>query len=111
MDGMTLGEVARMMSRLEQQLAALSTQVAHLTQSTTRIERDLTAHVDLQHERTKQRNADMSSVRRKLDEHEAAIDSVSQWRWTMTGKLAGLMAGSAILGTGAVTAAAKLLGA
>jgi hypothetical protein len=99
-----------MMSRMEAQLQALGAQVAHLTSATTRVETELRGHVERQTDRTVRRDAEMSAVRSKLDEHERAIDSVSQWRWTMTGKLAGIMAGSAILGTGAVTAAAKLLG-
>jgi len=109
-EGVTLGEVARMMSRAEAQLQALSAQVAHLASATTRIETELRGHVERQTDRTVRRDAQMTEVRSELDKHERAIDSVSQWRWTVTGKFAGIMAGSAILGSGAVTAAAKLWG-
>ena len=99
-----------MMGRMETQLQALGAQVAHLTSATTRVETELRGHVERQTDRTVRRDAQMTDVRKTLDEHERAIESVSQWRWTVTGKLAGIMAGSAILGSGAATAVAKLLG-
>jgi hypothetical protein len=99
-----------MMSRTEAQLQALSTQLAHLASVTTRVETELRGHVERQTDRTARRDAQMAEVRTKLDEHERALDSVSQWRWMVTGRLASIMAGSAILGTGAATAATKLLG-
>lgn len=109
-EGVTLGEVARMMSRAEAQLQALSAQVAHLASATTRIETELRGHVERQTDRTVRRDAQMIEVRSELDKHEQSIASAERWRWMMVGRMAGVMAGAGAGGAGIVTAVAKLWG-
>lgn len=97
-----------MMSRLEAEIRSLAAQVASLTSVATETRAELKAHAELQAARTVGRDKEMSSVREQLREHEQSIASAERWRWTMVGRMAGIMAGAGAGGAGLVTAALRM---
>lgn len=97
-----------MMSRLEAEIRSLAAQVANLTSVATETRSELKAHAELQTIRTAGRDKEMAAVREQLAEHEQAIATADRWRWTMVGRMAGIMAGAGAGGAGLVTAALRM---
>lgn len=97
-----------MMSRLEAEIRSLAAQVTNLTSVATKTQSALEGHAELQTIRTANRDKEMASVRERLDAHEQAIATADRWRWTMVGRMAGIMAGAGAGGAGLVTAALRM---
>lgn len=114
----TIGELARVIGRLDMQMQSVGAELARVASEVTRVASDvrvvrtqLEAHVERQAERTTARDREVASIRDEQRRIRDEQDDASRWRWTTTGKWVGLAAGAGLTSGGAVAAAIKLLGA
>jgi chromosome segregation ATPase len=106
----TTAELSRGVARIEHSLEALTAQVATLSGVMRETRAEITLRETHQAERTAGRDRQMADVHARLDAQQTAIADLQQARWSMTGRMAGVLAALTILGSGAATAVARLTG-
>jgi hypothetical protein len=129
----TIGELARVISKLDAQMQSVGAQVAQVASDVRVVRTQLDAHVERQTDRTAARDRQVREVR---DEHAKDVaelraehvkdvgdiadvlkklradqDETSKWRWTVVGKWSGAVAAMTLAGGGGTFAAMKILGA
>lgn len=114
---MTVAELSRTTARIEHLLDALVAQVSDVSSSVGALRGDMRSQQAVlelrekhQSERTANRDKQIADVHARLDAQQKAIADLQQARWTMSGRAAGALGLLTILGSGAVTAVARLIG-
>lgn len=113
----SLAELVRAVARLDVQMQSVGAEVSRMASALGEVRSDvrnvatqLGAHVDRQAERTKSRNKEVDALRADLASVKSAQRDTDHWRWSTTGRIAGLLSVGGLTGGGAAVALARMLG-